>query len=213
MIRLAITDDHSLIRSGIAAMLEEMPELLIVGSYANASETLENIKKDAPDVLLLDINLPDTNGIELCKPLIRLLPDLKILALSNHEDTSFVKKMLAQGAHGYLLKNTHRLELITAMKAVLAGEDFLQPQLKSKMLDQLMGKKTRDPFFPKLTRRELEVLSAIAQELTTQEIADKLFISTKTVETHRMNLLSKLGAKNSVGLIRIAMEKGLIGEG
>lgn len=209
-IKIAITDDHPMVLQGVQTMLENTKEINIVGCYGNGSETLKHIEKDQPDVLLLDINLPDINGIELCKQLKKVNADLKIIAISNYDDVSFVKRMLNNGADGYLLKNTDRLELLEAFKAVLNNEQYLQRDIEKKLLNQSIGKKTKNPLLVKLTRREKEVLLAISEELTTLEISEKLFISPKTVETHRMNIMSKLGAKNSVGIIKTAIENGLL---
>ena len=209
--KLAITDDHQMVLKGISSMLENTQEIKVVALYNNAKNTLENIQKDAPDVLLLDINLPDINGIDLSKQLLKQNPELKIIALTNYEDTSFVKRMLKNGVHGYLLKNTDRKELAEALKTVLSGEIFLQKDIRKKLLNQQPTSKTNNNgLIPKLTRREHDVLVAISEELTTKQISEKLFVSPKTVETHRMNIMSKLGAKNSVGIIKIAIEKELL---
>ena len=208
--RIAITDDHEMVLKGIETMLLYTEEVNVVGTYKDAKETLENIIKDAPDVLLLDINLPDINGIDLCKQLLKNNPDLKIIALTNFDETSFVKRILTNGAQGYLLKNTDKNELLEAIKTVVSGEQYLQRDIQKKLLFQAVGKTTNSTLLIKLTRREKEVLQAISEELTTKEISEKLFISPKTVETHRMNLMSKLGAKNSVGIIKIAIEKQLL---
>jgi DNA-binding NarL/FixJ family response regulator len=208
--RLAITDDHEMVLKGIETMISNTPEIEVVGTYNNAHDTLKRISRDKPDILLLDINLPDINGINLCKQLLKNYPNLKIIALTNYEDTSFVKRILNNGAHGYLLKNTDRLELIEALKTVLSGEQYLQADIKKKLLFQSKGNSASNSLIVNLTRREKEVLQAISEELTTQEISAKLFISPKTVETHRMNIMSKLGAKNSVGIIKIALEKHLL---
>ena len=200
-----------MVLKGIQAMLSADKEVEVVGLYENAQSTLDQIEESKPDVLLLDINLPDINGIDLCKQLLKLYPDLKILALTNFEETSFVRRILNNGAHGYLLKNTSKPELLEALKAVLSGEQYLQKDIQRKLLNRSIGiTKSRDLLQPKLTRREKEVLNAIADEMTTQQIADKLFISPKTVESHRMNLISKLGVKNSVGLVKLAMERDLL---
>ncbi|WP_338359915.1 response regulator transcription factor [Yeosuana marina] len=209
-IKVAITDDHEMVLKGIVSMLLNTPELEVVGMYKNAEETLKNIEKDNPDILLLDINLPDINGIDLSKQLLKNQLELKIIALTNFEDISFVKRILKNGAHGYLLKNTDKLELIKAMKTVLSGELFLQKDIQNRLLSQTSKKIKDNGLTPNLTRREHDVLVAISEELTTQEISEKLFISPKTVETHRMNIMSKLGAKNSVGIIKIAIEKQLL---
>lgn len=208
--KIAITDDHALVLKGIEAMLADTSAIKVVGTYETATLTLENIKKDNPDVLLLDINLPDMDGIELCKTLHKLYPDLKILALTNFEEISFVKKMLQHGASGYLLKNTQKNELVEALKTVLKDEQYLQKKIERKLLNSALGEKKHGEFIPRLTRREQEVLEAISEEMTTQEISEKLFISVKTVETHRMNLMSKVGARNSVGIIKKAMYYGFL---
>jgi len=208
--KIAITDDHVMVLKGIDAMLENTQEIEVVGLYSNAEETLKKLSIDTPDVLLLDINLPDVNGIDLSKQLLKKHPDLKIIALTSHDDISYVKRMLKNGVHGYLLKNTDKLELVEALKTVLSGELYLQKDIRNKMLMQTSKKKVDNGLKPNLTRREQDVLVAISEELTTQEISEKLFISPKTVETHRMNIMSKLGAKNSVGIIKIAIEKELL---
>ncbi len=210
IIKIAITDDHKMVLKGITSMLQNTPDLEVVGTYENAKQTLDNIERDKPDVLLLDINLPDINGIDLSEKLLKTNPDLKIIALTNFEDISFVKRMLKNGVHGYLLKNTDKIELITAMKTVLSGELFLQKDIQLQLLSQTKKKISNNGLKPKLTRREHDVLVGISEELTTQQISEKLFISPKTVETHRMNIMSKLGAKNSVGIVKIAMEKQLL---
>jgi len=210
MIKIAITDDHPMVLKGIQTMLADTKEVQITGIYNNASETFENIEKDNPDILLLDINLPDMNGIDVCKKLKKNNNLLEVIAISNFDEITFVKRMLNSGASGYLLKNTDKVELLEAFKSVLSGEQYLQKDIQKKLLNQTLGKKTNNSLFTKLTRREEDVLQAISEELTTKEISEKLFISPKTVETHRMNLMSKLGAKNSVGIIKIAMQKGLL---
>lgn len=209
-IKLAITDDHKMVLRGIETMLHNTKEIEVVGTYENANETKIGLEKHLPDVLLLDISLPDINGIDLCKQLVKKHPDLKIIALTNFDDISFTKRMLKNGAHGYLLKNTDKIEILEALKTVLSGELYIQKDIQKKLLNQTTTKTIDNGLQPNLTRREQDVLLAISEELTTQQISEKLFISTKTVETHRMNIMSKLGAKNSVGIIKIAIEKELL---
>ncbi|WP_299607752.1 response regulator transcription factor [uncultured Aquimarina sp.] len=208
--KIAITDDHQIVLQGIQTMLEGVNEVTIVGLYNNGAQTLESIGIDQPDILLLDINLPDINGIQLCKKLKQLHTKLKIIAISNYDEVSFIKRMLSNGADGYLLKNTDKLELLSAFKVVLENGKYIQRDIEKKLLNESLGMQTNKGFLVKLTRREKEVLEAIAEELTTQEISEKLFVSVKTIETHRMNIMSKLGAKNSVGIIKKAIEKGLL---
>lgn len=208
--KIAITDDHVMVLQGIKTMLEGAEGLSVIDTYTCAQETIEGLKNQVPHVLLLDINLPDINGIDLSKQLLKKYPELRIIALTNFEDVSFVKRMLKNGVHGYLLKNTDKVELLKALKAVLSDDLYLQKDIKDKLLNQKAKPKTDNGLNIKLTRREYDVLVAISEELTTQQISEKLFISPKTVETHRMNIMSKLGAKNSVGIIKIAMEKELL---
>lgn len=208
--KIAITDDHEMIRNGIDSLLENYPDILIVGKYANAKATISALKKVQPDVLLLDINLPDINGIDLCKTLLKEHTRLKIIALSNFDETSFVKRILKNGALGYLLKNTNTEELVEAIETVLKGEQYLQKNIQKKLLNRSIGQQKKDTLHIKLTKREKDVLQCIYEEQTTQQTAETLFISPKTVETHRMNLMSKLGAKNSVGIIKVALSKNLL---
>lgn len=209
-IKIAITDDHELILKGFESLLIDQNNISIVGKFNSAQDTLDHIGNNMPDVLLLDINLPDINGIDLCKLLLKQYPELKVIALSNFDETSFVKRILHNGAQGYLLKNTNTRELLEAINAVMSGEQYIQKDIQKKLLNRSIGQAVSNGLKPNLTRREKEVLICISEELTIQETATKLFISPKTVETHRMNLMSKLGARNSAGLIKIAMEKDLL---
>ncbi len=160
-------------------------------------------------LILIDINLPKMDGVELCKALLSKQPNTKVIALSSFNDASFIKRMIQNGAKGYLLKNTSGDELITAIKRVASGEEYLSKTVKDTLISSSLGK-SQTAFIPKITRREKEVLTLITEEYTTKEIAVKLFISVATVETHRLHLLSKLGAKNTAGLVRIAVQKGII---
>jgi len=198
MITVAITDDH-------------VDGIKIINAYHTVNDTIKGLLEITPQVLLLDINLPDGNGILLCKQLKETYKDLKIIALSNYEDISFIKQIIKNGANGYLLKNTNKNELIEAIKAVSINQLFLPEKLQRVLLNDSLGKPTNSSFFiPTLTRREKEVLILIVKENTTEEIAEQLFITSKTVEAHRSNLIQKLGVKNVAGLVRVAIEKGLI---
>lgn len=210
MIQIAITDDHQIVIEGIRTMLKSNKEIVVSQSFNSIKETLDGLLPTL-QVLLLDINLPDGNGITACKEILQKFPDLKIIALTNFEDVSFIKQMIKNGAMGYLLKNTDKSELALAIKTVLNGERFLPPKIQQMLLNESLGKPANSSFFvPKLTSREKEILNLIIKEFTTEEIAEKLFVSVKTVESHRSNLIQKLGVKNSAGLVRVAFEKGLI---
>ncbi len=210
MIKLAITDDHPLLVSGVRNLLSEEKDIELIASFKNGKQTIDEIHNYHPDILLLDINLPDTDGIEVCKNLVKAYDNLKIIGLTSYKEVSFLKSLLKSGAKGYLLKNAPAVEIIDAVKKVYAGEEYVDQEMKELLLAETVRKASNIGFIPKLTRREKEILTLISEEYTTQEIADKLFLSPKTVETHRQNLILKLGVKNSVGLVRAAIEKGLI---
>ncbi|NCO64400.1 MAG: response regulator transcription factor [Flavobacteriales bacterium] len=211
MITVAITDDHVMVVEGLKTMLNHVDGIKIINAYHTVNDTIKGLLEITPQVLLLDINLPDGNGILLCKQLKETYKDLKIIALSNYEDISFIKQIIKNGANGYLLKNTNKNELIEAIKAVSINQLFLPEKLQRVLLNDSLGKPTNSSFFiPTLTRREKEVLILIVKENTTEEIAEQLFITSKTVEAHRSNLIQKLGVKNVAGLVRVAIEKGLI---
>ena len=210
MIEIAITDDHIIVIEGIRMMLKSNKEIVISQSFTNITDTFDGLDKSVK-VLLLDINLPDGNGITACKDLLQKFPNLRIIALTNFEDVSFIKQIIKNGAMGYLLKNTDKKELVNAIKTVLEGERYLTQNIQEMLLNESLGKAAPSSFFvPKLTSREKEILDLIIKEYTTEEIAEKIFISVKTVESHRSNLIQKLGVKNSAGLVRVAFEKGLI---
>jgi DNA-binding NarL/FixJ family response regulator len=211
MIDIAITDDHLLIINGIKDLLANVPHFRFVDAFVSAEETRKGLAVFQPDVLLLDINLPDGDGIQLCRELTREYPGLKVLALTTYNQTVLVKNMMKNRASGYLLKNTSLNELQEAIETVYRGEKYLQPEIREALLRDSIG----DPmpsnhFRPKLTRREKEVLQLIVDELTTQEIADRLFLSPKTVESHRLNLLQKLGVRNTAGIVKAAFTQGLL---
>lgn len=208
MIKVAITDDHQMVVEGLKYLLSNLSDIEVIATYKNLSETFLGLSNDKPDVLLLDINLPDGNGVLACEDILKLVPDTHIIALTNLEDSTFIKQILKKGAKSYLMKNTSKEELILVINEVMKGEVFLTDKIKTLLLNETLGK-TNNRFIPKLTRREKEVLNLIIEELTTLEIAKKLFVSIKTIESHRTNLLQKVGAKNSAGLVRIALEKGL----
>lgn len=211
MIKIAITDDHPLILKGIADLLSKMNDVQLTGQYLNLEETRAGLEQKLPDVLLLDINLPDGDGIQYCKEVVKQYPGLRVLALTTYNQNVLVKNMMRNGARGFLLKNTSLDELQTAIQTVHIGELYLQGEVREALLrDSIGASAPKTTFRPVLTRREKEVLQLIMDEFTTQEIADKLFLSPKTVETHRLNLLQKLGVRNTAGLVKEAIQQGLL---
>jgi DNA-binding NarL/FixJ family response regulator len=209
MINVVILDDHLMVLEGLQTMLNDVQNIIITNTFSRGKDLLKSLETETPNIILLDINLPDSNGIELCKTITTTYPEINIIGLSNYSETGFIKNMMRNGAKGYLLKNTTKNELIEAIKTVHSGSNYLPKILKDKLLNESFGTQTFS-FIPKLTRREQEILSNIAEELTNNEIAEKLFISTKTVESHRKNLLQKFGVRNTAGLIKEAFTKGLL---
>lgn len=214
MIKILIADDHAMFADGIASILKNENGLQVVGRCLDGPSTLEFLKDNTVDILLLDVNLPGMSGIDVCKEVTANFKDTRVLAISMFNEESFVTEILNNGAMGYILKNTGREELMKAIETVLSGksyfsDDVTQTIMKGLMKQRTASKKT-EPELPKISRREKEVLQLIIKEHTTQEIADELFISLKTVESHRSNLLAKLNARNTAGLVRIAMEKNLL---
>lgn len=209
MIQIAITDDHTIVIEGIKTMLKSNKEIEVVQSFENLKDTFEQLDPSV-EILLLDINLPDGNGIQACKELLEKYSHLKIIALTNFEDSIFIKQILKNGALGYLLKNTSKTELTEALKQVQLGNRYLPKNISDILLNDSIGLENSNYFIPKLTTREKEILALIIQEFTTEEMAKKLYVSTKTIESHRSNLIQKLGVKNTAGLVRVAFEKGLI---
>ena|SRR5690554_5939582 len=209
MIRVGILDDHFLIVKGIEELLEYIDSCVFVEGYQSISEATEKLKSAQPDILLLDINLPDGDGIAYCKVLISKYPDMKILALSSYDQPLHVKRMIGNGASGYILKTTDIECLKTALESVAAGEVFIQDEIKQEMSNQFLGL-AKHKFLEIPTPREREVLELIANGFTSQEIADKLFISLNTVETHRRNLINKFQARNMAEMIRIAVTSGFL---
>jgi DNA-binding NarL/FixJ family response regulator len=210
-IRVFITDDHGVLIDGLKLVIEHEADLELAGTAASGEEVLEKLLSIPVDVMLLDINMPGLSGIETCIEVRKSFPGIKIIGLSTYDKGSIIRKMLKSGASGYVLKNAGSEELLKAIRAVHRGESYISSRVNQALLDELT-KPTLDKssFIPELTRREKQILILITEEYTTPQIAEKLFISVNTAESHRKNLLHKLNAKNVAGLVRIAMEKGLL---
>ncbi len=211
MIKIAITDDHPMIIDGLLNALRGVKNIHIVGTYKNGTELINGLQVQQADVLLLDLQLPDRNGNELVPVILQQYPGIHILILSGIESSPYIKEMMQRGCKGYLLKsNTDQATLIDAINEVYNGGIYLEHSLKEQLLhEMLVAKRKSDKLNPKITQREKEVLNLIMSELTNQEIADRLYISLRTVETHRYNLLQKLNVKNTAGLLRVARQMGM----
>lgn len=209
-IRLAIIDDHAVVIDGLRTMLVAFPELEVAYTTQSGKELLENLQTVLPDVLLMDIQMPEINGIDLCKQVVRLRPATKIIAFSSFDDSNYVKQIFRAGARGYLLKNSSKQTIVNAIETVMQDEDYMDDTIKKILLQESITGHRRSIFEVPLTKREKEILKLIAEGFSSQEIADKLFISLRTVETHRLNINQKLDVKNTAGLVKEAIKRGLI---
>jgi DNA-binding NarL/FixJ family response regulator len=203
-IKLFIVDDHFMVIEGIHSLLQNEKQIEWMGHAGNADSCLSFLKQQLPDVILMDINMPGLSGIELCKLVREQYPSVFIIGLSTFNQQSFIQKMMDNGASGYVLKNATQEELMEAIETVASGKIYLSNEVASVL------RKDNDDALPVITRREKEVLDLIAEGLTNNEIAQKLFISITTVDTHRKNLLTKFSAKNTASLIRMAAHLKII---
>ena len=210
MIKLLIADDHQVLIEGLVELLNGFEHITVSHTATDGKQVLEILKNNPIDVILLDINMPVLNGLDTCKKVKQKYPETKVLALTTLDKGSFIQQMLKNGASGYLLKNTSQDELISAIETVHRGETFINEQTNKILLNSLMNQKPNESFIPTLTRREKEVLDLIAKEMTTAEMSQSLHISLNTIETHRRNLIQKFNVRNSVGLVREAMLKGIL---
>lgn len=204
-IKILIVDDHPMVIEGVKALLQNVPETQIVGTVNDAFSALNFLKKTVVDVVLLDINLPDISGLDLCKKLKADFPKLKIIAMSTFKERSYITRMIEQGASGYVLKSVSQAELVEAIMQAQSGRMYLSMEVSQ----VLVMSQTQKPV-PLLTSREKEVLGCISEGLTNNEIAEKLFISPLTVDSHRKNLLAKFQVKNTALLIKFAVENQLV---
>jgi len=220
MIRLMLADDHAILRDGLRALLAAEHDIELVGEASNGAELLDLLATTPADVVLMDVNMPVLDGFETMSELQARFPDVKALVLSMLDHEHYVLRMLQVGALGYVLKNAAFQEITHAIRTVARGQLFLCTEIGLNMLYKAAGSSlasspaTGDLAEPAastgLTARELEVLKLIAEGLTNSEIADKLFTSKRTIETHRQNIIGKTGAKNTAALIKLAIRQGLI---
>ncbi len=211
MIRLLIADDHQVLLDGFASIFDSVDDIEVIATANNGQHVMDQLEQVEVDIILLDINMPVLNGVEVCKKVSQKYPHIKVIALSMYDQGSYVRRMLQYGAKGYLLKNDSADEMIRAIRQVQQGEFYISGQLKEKMasIDFIIGRQKRSNH-QDISDRELEVLDLLSNGLTDQEIGEKLFISHHTANSHRKSLIQKLNAKNTVELVRIALDKGLI---
>lgn len=210
--KVAIVDDHKMFRQGVEAMLDDHDEVNLSWGAKDSQETISKLAEEVPDVLLMDITLREESGISLTKKILQLYPNIKVLGLSMHKEDNYIVKLLEAGAKGYLLKDAGSDEMVMAIKKVCEGDTYYSSHVTNVLMKHITNgttpSKTGDRV--KLTNRETEILKLIAEEYSNPEIAEKLFISIRTVDTHRRNLLDKLDAKNTVGLVRYAIKHKLV---
>jgi DNA-binding NarL/FixJ family response regulator len=205
-IKVFIVDDHPMVIEGMVSMIQKEPSIELVGYAMNAASCLGYFLQHSADVVLMDINLPDKSGIELCKELKERKPEIAILAISSFNQGSYVKQMMEQGASGYIFKNVSREEFVLAVTKVASGQHYLNYEAGFAMREE----KKRTEQLPVLTKREKEVLQLIADGLTNPQIAEKLFISQSTVDSHRKSVMTKLKVKNTAALLKFCVENELI---
>ena len=207
---ILLVDDHTLFRNGLKMLLDTLPGYEVTGEASNGKEFLELIAKHDYDIVFLDIEMPELNGIEAAKRAIELKPDLKIITLSMYGDEEYYDQMVDAGAKGFLLKNTNLQEVKTAIDTVMNGGNYFSQELMQSMLRNYKSiKEAREPEV-ELSEREIEILLLICSELSNQEIGDKLFISKRTVEKHRANIHCKTNCKNTAGLVMYAIKNQMI---
>ncbi|MDA9563817.1 response regulator transcription factor [Flavobacteriales bacterium] len=215
MINILLVDDHKIIRDGIRAMLDFIDTFNIVGECESGHEVIPFITQNEVDIIIMDINMPDMNGIEVTELVISKFPAAKIIALTMHDQESYITKILKAGAMGYVLKNAGQDVLGEAINSVYAGKTYFSAGVSEIMMSKYLKNPSKKfvsnsmTSIDDLTSREKEIIALIADELTNNEIADKLFISARTVDTHRRNLLQKLGVKNTAGLVKFALQNNL----
>lgn len=211
-IRVLLVDDHAVVRTGLRMLLESEPEMEIAGEAGTAHEALALVAQLAPDVVLMDIGLPDLSGIEATQEIKRRAPQVAVVALTIHEDEEYFFKMLQAGASGYVPKRAAPEELLTAIRTAAAGEVYLYPSLAKLLVQDYLTRKREmvAPAAGELTEREEEILAYLADGASTQEIAEILSISPKTVARHRENIMRKLNLHSRAELVKYAIRKGII---
>lgn len=209
-IKLIIADDHTMFLQGIISLIEHESSIKIIGKAVNGIEVLNILKIQNADMVLLDISMPEMDGIELSKILKKEYPFLKIIIVSTHSNAKIISRLIRIGVNGYLLKNAEKSELLDAIYTVADGKKYFSKDVEDQYLSNNQKIEKQISNLTELSSREKEILVLIAHEYNTAEIAEKTFISLNTVNTHRRNLLSKLNAKNTAGLVKYAVENGLV---
>jgi len=211
--KILIVDDHAMIRDGIRSLLSKNKELVVAGEAENGNDAVTKYKSLEPDLLIMDISMPDMNGMDAAQQILKDNPDARIIILSMYDDEDYISRCMETGVKGYVVKNETGSELDYAVKTVLKGQNYFSSQVQQvifkKYSNNVTKKKEKEPDL-KLTSREVEIVKLISEGLTSNQMADSLFISPRTVETHRANLMKKTGAKNSIELVKLIEKMKLI---
>lgn len=211
-IKIILADDHELILDGLKLILEQDPRFEVIDEAYDGEALLRKIKAVPElDIVVLDINMPKKDGIQVTREIKATYPEVKVLILSMYNRKEFVKNLMDVGIDGYIMKNAGKVEVIKALEALAGGDPYYGQEITKTIMKSYQKNKVFDnPIDVELSEREKEIVTLIANEMTTAEIADKLFISVYTVDTHRKNILSKLGVKNAAGIMKFALQTGII---
>lgn len=211
-IKILLADDHKIVRDGIRSLLMDENDIKILSEANDGKEVIKKLKTIPIDLVVMDVNMPEMNGIECTKKITADFPNVKVLALTMLNENQHIRNMIEAGAQGYILKNSGKEELLDAIFAVNEGQTYFSKETSESIMQNLVQNKdrTKDRKSIPLTEREIEVLKLIIKEYTNHEIANELFISIRTVDAHRRNLLEKTGARNAAGLVKYAYESNLI---
>jgi len=212
MIKLMIAEDQAIILHSLVVILKTLQNIEVIGTALNGVDLMKLLEKAKPDIVLMDINMPKMNGIEATKLIDEKMPWVKVIALSMYDHPVYIKKMFKSGAKGFISKNATKLELDKAIQMVYDGEIYISDEISRIMLREYSSDNDSDenPDYTSLTTREIEIIQLLSDGLYTKEIAEKLFISDKTVERHKTNILKKLKLRNTAQLIKVAINKGII---
>lgn len=212
-IRVLLVEDHTLVRAGIRSLLNSVRDIDVVGEAGNGREGLKLVRKLEPDVVLMDISMPELNGMEATARITKSHPQAKVLMLSMHNDEEYVAQSLRAGARGYLVKGAATKELEQAIHAVMRGDIYISDTVSRSVVDKLMQDSSSGSALGNLTSRQREILQLVAEGYSTRDIAERLSLSVKTVEAHRTHLMDRLEIRDVPGLVRFAMKAGLINPG
>ncbi len=210
-VKIIVADDHKIVRDGLISMLDKEPDFRVVAEAEDGRQAVRLCEKHLPDVVVMDIVMPDLNGIEATQQIVSSCPNSKVIALSMHTDRRFVTRMLKSGASGYLLKDSAFNELASAIRTVVSGQIYLNPKVAGVVVDEYLHNRNQDEpsGLPSLTAREREVLQLLAEGRSTKEVASHIHVSVKTVETHRQNIMKKLNIFNLADLVKYAIREGI----